>query len=64
MDIGFEIFLVFLADRYSILKLKISFKVFGSTVNFFKFGFVSHIYSLRSRKKFLKAEPFSLLRGA
>lgn len=34
MDIGFEVFLVFLADRYSVLKLKISFKVFGSTVNF------------------------------
>ena len=52
MDIGFEIFLVFLADRYSVLKLKISFKVFGSTVNFFKLSFVSHIYSLRSRKNF------------
>ena len=50
MNIGFEVFLVFPADRYSVLKLKISFKVFGSTVNFLKFGFVSHIYSLRSRK--------------
>ena len=58
MDIGFEIFLVFFADRYSVLKLKISFKVFGSTVNFFKLSFVSDIYSLRSRKKISKSRTF------
>lgn len=39
MDIGFEVFLVFLADRYSVLKLKISSKysaarsIFSSSVS-------------------------------
>ncbi len=57
MDISFEVFFIFLADRYSVLKLKISFKVFGSTVNFSSSVSLA-IYTPSDHEKISKSRTF------
>lgn len=57
MDIGFEIFLVFLADRYSVLKLKISSK-YSAARSIFSSSVSLAIYTPSDHEKISKSRIF------